>query len=240
MLPKIKSESGVEKVRFTRCKLVFIALFALVFCSAAVLTVSSEVSGDTGGKPDPLAFFTGKVVQSFSPDKGKVEALDLSEYIDRSKKTIKSTTEELNWDYGKGFIAIDTPKSQGITGFLSRAGRIELDDVIIESYSEYASILVISLDGKPLKTSEKILVQTMTEEKPYGWKVNKNTIEDMGSFPTNIKKLDATLTLKNRDSVSKITVLDENGYSKEELNGKSFNGNYEIKLAPDALYTIIE
>ena len=201
---------------------------------------------------NPLAFYVGRVARNYG-DISKVKTEDLTQYIDTEKKTIKSITGELEWDYKDGISKVNTPKSQGATGFLSKAGSLELGDVIIESGNEFSTILAISLDDQPLSTSNKILIQAMTEEKTYGFKteeitekdkigndVRKNKITDMGSSPMNVKKIDASITLKKSNGEEKVSVLDENGYAYQEIKGEKTVQGLKVKLNPDAIYTVIE
>ena len=129
---------------------------------------------------DPLSFFVGRVERTFDP-KAEPVATDLSKYIDRPDKTITSSTGEIRWDYGNGFVTVNSPRSQAATGFLAKAGLIKLGDITIESHNEYGTIHVISLDGEPLSRSKKILIQAFTEEKMYGFKASNGVIQDSSS-----------------------------------------------------------
>ena len=61
-------------------------------------------------------------------------------------------------------FTIDAPSAQGLSGNLKEAGATETKDLSISSDLELGHIVVVSLDGKPLKTSAKMLVQVMCEE----------------------------------------------------------------------------
>ena len=103
---------------------------------------------------DPLSFFVGRVERTFDPNAEPV-AVDLSKYIDRENKKITSSTGEIVWDYGRGVLLVNSPRSQAAVGFLASAGPIRLGDVIIDSHNEYGAIHVISLDGQPLASFQK-------------------------------------------------------------------------------------
>jgi hypothetical protein len=47
-----------------------------------------------------------------------------------------------------------SPVNPHTGGFLNDAGRIELGDVLIEAGNRYGTVLVVSLDGQPLRTSD--------------------------------------------------------------------------------------
>jgi hypothetical protein len=183
---------------------------------------------------DPLTYFVGPFVQNYSARPDQSKQVDVSSFIDRAAKMIRSRTGELVWDFGKGVARINTSRSQGAAGFLSAAGRIELGDVVIQSGNEYASIMVISLDDLPLSESKRILVQAMTEEKPSGFKTEGDRIIDLGSFPFIVRDIDATITLKNTDGVT-LQALDANGYLVTE---RTEDGD-DMRLEPASIYHVI-
>ncbi|WP_308638054.1 hypothetical protein [Paenibacillus silvisoli] len=199
---------------------------------------------------DPLAFYAGKVVRSFSPSENKTLSLDLTKYIDHDRKMIKSVTGELEWDYGKGVNEMNAPKAQGVTGLLNKQDQYDLDNVVIASNNEFGTVVVVSMDGLPIAESRRLMIQAMTEDKPYGFKSEKEIdkgketgnlkITDIGSGPMNVKNIDTTVTLKGMTDVTKVYTLNENGYVAGELTGSATAAGYNIQLAPNAIYTIVE
>ncbi len=89
--------------------------------------------------------------------------------IDDEEGVIRNTNGQLIWNYGKGFVQVDTPTSQGAGGFLQAAGRNTTSDLIIESANEYGTLVAVSLDGRPLADSTAILIQAATREKLHGY-----------------------------------------------------------------------
>jgi hypothetical protein len=191
---------------------------------------------DTAGF-DPLSFFVGRVERTFDANAQPV-AVDLSKYIDRDKKIITSSTGEIKWDYGQGLLTVNSPKSQAVTGFLSKAGPIQLGDVTIQSNNEYATVHVISLDNQPLATSKKILIQAFTEEKMYGFKAENGVIQDIGRAPITVRDIDAQVIFANGAGI-KATRLDEQGYAQSDLPAQVNGSAATVVLPKDALYTII-
>lgn len=188
------------------------------------------------GSIDPLACYVGRVTRTFGdPKDGMVS--DLSPYLDRKAKTIRSQTGELFWDYGARVVRVDTPRSQGVCGFLSGSGgSFACGDVTIRCGNEYAIIQVISLDGQPLAKAKRILIQAFTEQKMYGFHTEADgTIRDFGKAPINVRAIDAEVTFSGA-APRKATALDEHGYAKQELKlaGKT------LRLPADSLYTIVE
>ncbi|MBN1672053.1 MAG: hypothetical protein JXR37_13525 [Kiritimatiellae bacterium] len=196
------------------------------------------------GVLDPFAFYVGRVVRGFTDDASRGRVVDLARYLDRDRGIVRSVAGGLVWDYGKGFVRLDTPRAQGLCGFLREAGRVELADVAIESGLEYGVIVAVSLDGQPLASSRRILIQAGSEDHTCGFKTRqengRKTITELGGYPLNVRKIDATVTLKSAGSRRRVLILDENGYPTERRADASLTGaSLGIRLPEDALYTVV-
>lgn len=205
---------------------------------------------------NPLAYLVGPVEVKYSEKPAASKVIDLTKYIDEEKKIISSITGELTMDYSTGLCTLDAPNAKGATGFLGKAGVIRLGSVAIQSENEYATVLIVSLDSKPLETSGKILIQVTTKDRPYGWKESPATfqsndkkttfkgkrIDDTGSIPWNVDNTILTIALKN-PGIRKATLLDSNFYPAEngDLKGTaSAKGTYQLKLPENAMYVVLQ
>ncbi|MBU1693512.1 MAG: hypothetical protein KKC51_06065 [Verrucomicrobia bacterium] len=204
------------------------------------------------GQVDTLAMLVGKVESGFSGN----ESLDFVSsnalaLIDTTNGTVRSITGDLCLDWSNAICRINTERSQGLIGFLSVFADHDFDDVTIRSANEFGAILVCSLDHKPLRTSNKILVQAMTEAYPYLWTeadsvftnegvvyTGKQVVAE-GEPPFNVVNIQATIALKGVTETSAVTVLDENGYARESRTGQVTGVGYEIQLPSNAVYTIV-
>jgi hypothetical protein len=207
---------------------------------AADVPPGGTLSTDRPGSVDPLAPYVGQVVRVVGENPGESQIRDLSTFVDREKKLIRSSTGELIWNYGKGIVAFNTPKAQGAAGFLSELDELKLGDVVIRSRNEYGAVAVISLDGEPLRTSKRILLQVMTEDANEGWTTaaagdGLKRITSLGGPPIVVRNIDATVTIKRPDAAKlAVTALDANGRKRGELRGGG-----TIKLLPDCLYYLV-
>ena len=202
-------------------------------------------SGDVNNI-DPLSFYVGRVQRAFGEDTESSTEMNLEEQIDRESKTVTSLTGELVWNWGTGLVTIDTPKCQGVAGFLHRAGEVRLGDVAIESDNEYGTIVAISLDDRPLAQSSEILLQAMTVERPYGFRASNGragTITELGSYPFGIERIRAriTITLQDGDRFE-VLALDANGYPTDTPIAVSAGNDGEsitFDLAEDSVYHLL-
>ena len=203
----------------------------------------ADTPGDATPQPDdkrridPLAFYVGPVVRRFDSEKSDVSSIDLSRYVDRAGGVVRSATGELRWDYREGRVTLDSPRSQGAAGFLAKAGRIELADVAIQSENEFGCVVAVSLDGEALASSRRILIQAMTEERPYGWRTEGRRIADLGTGPMNVRNIRATVSL--RRGAGSATALDANGYARDRIDVRRKGAYAEVVLPADAIWTVI-
>ncbi len=202
--------------------------------------IPTTVEPKTGGRLDPLLHYAGRVDVRFVNGPGSVK-LDLPKaLIDHTAQTVTSSTGELKLDYGKGLLTIDAARAQGASGCLQRAGRMETQDLSISSDLELGHIVAVSLDGQPLRRSERMLLQVMSEEKatafqaaPAGEGVQR--ILNIGTDPWLVKELRGLVALKRPDAEGlKVTELDLSGYPVSDLGSAR-----AIQLRPTTVYYLI-
>ncbi len=200
---------------------------------------------------NPLAFLVGpvEVVYGGRPEAGT--AADLAQYINESSKEVHSITGELTFNYGKGFCLLNAPKAQGVAAFFRNQRRFKTADVEFDSGNDYGSVAVVSMDGKPIRRSGKVLVQATTQCRPTGWqdkpvtiKVKEGTfagfeVVNCGKAPWQVTQAQVTLTLSN-PGLAKATVLDANGNAAGEAKLVRRGGEVESKFPEDALYVILQ
>jgi hypothetical protein len=118
---------------------------------------------------DRLAFLVGPVFEKFGGNPANDRVEDLAKYIDRANGTVKSVTGEIQMDSKRGVCTVNAPGCAGACGFLKEAGgEFKLGDVTVNSQNDYAAIEVVAMDGQPLASSKKVLVQVGTTAKLTG------------------------------------------------------------------------
>ncbi|WP_421657905.1 hypothetical protein [Leptothermofonsia sp. ETS-13] len=197
------------------------------------------LQSDRASSIDPLAFLVGKVNLRFSKDKASASQVELSSFIDRKAKTVRSSTGQLSWDYRKGLVTVNAPQAQGATGFLKQAGSLQLSDITLNSGLDYGTILLVALDDQPITQSRRMLLQVMSEEQNFGWRTtgsSQKTIESVGNPPILVRNLSGRISLKRNDAGSlTVKALDANGYSVTNVGNAA-----QFDLRPNAFYYLIE
>jgi hypothetical protein len=201
---------------------------------------------------NPLAFLVGKVEVTYDSDRSQNQVRDLTPYIDEKSRTISSITGEISWNYGKGICLLNSPKAQGVTGFLKSVGTIGLKDGSITADNEYATVAIASMDNQNITQSQKILVQVGTIARSTGWKqkvaqwVDQSKqshqgfeILDYGQAPWTITKNHLSITINN-PRITKATILDMNGMATKKLAIERNKTNIRFSFPQSAKYVILE
>lgn len=188
---------------------------------------------------DPLAYAVGRVELRVVPQGARSEVVDLRKFIDRAGQTVRSLTGELNWNWGKGLVTVNAPAAQGVTGFLAAAGEVRLGTLRVTSPLEFGTILLVSLDGQPLATSKRMLLQVFSEEKNSGFEApgeGLRTMVRVGGPPVLVRNLAGQVTLVRPDAARlRVRALDLNGYP---VGQPTVGGS--LALRPNTLWYAIE
>ena len=194
-----------------------------------------------GQRLDPLLHYAGRANVNFVTTPGSVKAADLGELISHERQTVASATGELKLDYGKGLLVIDAASAQGASGALASAGLVRTRDLVISSDMPLGHIVAVSLDGLPIATSRRILLQVMSEEKASGFQTEDvspgvKRITSIGHDPWLVKKLRGTVAFNRPDARSfRVTALDLNGYPAASAGTAD-----HIELQPETMYYLID
>ena len=212
------------------------------------ITLTSSVKAAV----DPLAFLVGAVRVVYDSDPAKTKVVDLAKYIDRKNKMVRSITGQIETDYGKGVYRVNSPTAQAVAGFLKDAGPQHLADVDITCRNAYATIVVVPLDGKPIRQSGKVLVQVGTVCRPTGWTVvptrarihGKQSdcfrILSAGKAPFQVENTEATITVAN-GRLTQAILLDINGMATQTpVEVKQSGGKATVALPANTIYLVLQ
>ncbi len=201
---------------------------------------------------DRLAFLVGPVEVTYNADPARNAVVDLSGYVDKAAGLVRSDTGQLAWDYRVGLCTLDAPKAKGATGFLGRAGNVDLDGVSLASGNDYATVLIVSMDDKPLDSSGEVLVQCGTTCRPTGWQQAPVTWNDqqagpqqgyqivnVGRAPWQVMANSLVVSIKN-PSVSTATVLDMNGMPRGQVKLQRGGEAATFTMPADAMYVVLQ
>ena len=161
---------------------------------------------------DPqLAYLVGPVTTRYDAEDEHDEQRSLAPFVDPEAGTIRSVTQQLTLDYRHGLFTLDTPKAQAAAGFfskLSHAGNdgegVVLADATIRCDNEYAVIELVSLDGEPIATSTRLLLQVGTPSNRTGWTTQPTRFEHEGRMIDGEKIINLGEAFYTRSKISSL------------------------------------
>ena len=106
--------------------------------------------------------------------------------------------------------------------------------------------MVVSYDGKPLKSSEKVLVQIGMQCRPTGWKTQPTKIKgadgkrivSYGKAPWRVVKPQVEITIANK-KVKEALILDATGAVRETIKLESAKGAKTLQVPSDAMHIML-
>ncbi len=187
---------------------------------------------------EPRVFLCGPVVRSFEPG-SRSSAVDLTGLMDTRKRLTRHAAGEVVLDEARRLLTIDGQRCQAASGYLGKAGRIELRQLAIECRNEYAAVAAISLDGEALSRSKRILLQAATPTLPFGFAEAGGKITAIGSTPAQVQLVAASVTLRlEGPPIQRVLALDCNGQARPDRIQVT-GSPPKITLAPDTLWHIV-
>jgi hypothetical protein len=135
---------------------------------------------------------------------------------------ITSDTKELAWDItdpAKGIVTVDTARTQALVGFV-KANPRKLRNLSITVDNDFASIVLSSMDGKPIAQSARLLLTAASRVTNTGMKWNEahTRVASQGESPTLIEPVTGALRLCGLGSATVVTAvaLDGSGHAMGE------------------------
>jgi hypothetical protein len=125
--------------------------------------------------------------------------------------SLTSDTGQLVWHHGgkrQGFVAIQSDASQGLIGFVGQA-RAPLRNLAATVENEFCSIILTSLDGKPIAQANRLLLVTSARAANTGmqWNQERTSLTDWGTAPSVIEPVTGSVLLRNLDAVGGIEAV---------------------------------
>ena len=128
----------------------------------------------------------------------------------RTGATFLSDTGELAWHHGQkrqGLVTVETDRSQALIGFVQHADK-PLKNLAATVENEFCSIVLTSLDDKPIAQTDRLLLVATARAANTGmkWNDKRTSLTDWGTEPTVIEPVKGFVTLRGINAVGQIEV----------------------------------
>ncbi|MBN2271603.1 MAG: hypothetical protein JXN61_13375 [Sedimentisphaerales bacterium] len=149
------------------------------------------------------------------------------------KNPVVSDTKELVWHYppeAKGLVTVETDKSQAIIGFVGGDER-KLKNLSVRVTNEFCSIILTSLDAKPVSDSAEMLLAVTARSENTGmkWNEKRTSLVDWGTAPMVIEPVAGEVMLLNLKPYRNVEAIPLDGA------GKPIGGAVKLKKSSDSI-----
>lgn len=154
-----------------------------------------------------------------------------------SSSPYKSDTGQLTWYTNsdeQGLVTIDSPRSQGLVGFVKAYGK-HVSNFSASVSNNFCAILLCSLDLKPISETSRMLLVTGSRVGNSGmtWNSAGSLPADWGTSPTVIEPVTGAITLCNLRKAKAVsaTALDGSGHPiGTAISGEKTGAGWQIKV----------
>jgi hypothetical protein len=222
------------------------------FPEAFMLTFGEEVPEKN--EYGHMLAVVGKVGNEFvSQPTPHFEAKGISEYLKQDEKVARSMSGELTWDWGQGYMLVNTEKTQAVCGYIGGIS-IAANAVTFKSSTSYGVVAVTTLDDDAMIRDSKHLLLTAVGRARntgtlYGNAADRDKTTDryasevqlppeqrvavleLGGAPIITEPIKGQITIAvDHPEKAQIFLLDDLGNRKEVIEPEITNSKLEIAL----------
>jgi hypothetical protein len=131
---------------------------------------------------------------------------------------IVSDTRELTWYTSPaqtGLVTVNTDRSQALIGFVKANGR-SVKNLSANIENAFASIVLASLDARPISRAERLLLSTGSRVSNTGltWNAEHTRTANQGGYPSLIEPVTGTITLRDLAGATAVSAVALDGAGK--------------------------
>jgi hypothetical protein len=136
-------------------------------------------------------------------------------------------------------VAIDTPRSQALVGFMKENAATTTKHLAAEIKNEFAAITLSSLTSDPIQRSPRLLLTATSRWENTGaiWNERHTLQTNLGHEPTLIEPVTGWLVLRELDGAVAIKLIPLDGAARplgDPIAGRRLEVGWEISLGSPA------
>jgi hypothetical protein len=173
---------------------------------------------------------------------GSLDGAPTEKFAAADPNPIVSDTGQLSWY--TGLVTVYTDRTQALVGFL-KANQKVLKNLSVDITNNFATVVLSSLDGKPLARSDRMLLTASSRVANSGMKWNEahTKLQNAGGSPTLIEPVAGTVKLRNLEKAAGVSVAALDGAGKpvgETIRAKKTAGGWAFPIgAPVTTWYVV-
>ncbi len=131
-----------------------------------------------------------------------------------AKPPYRTNTREIVWSIlkGQGLVTAASLRAEVAAGFVNSLP-VRLKHLNLSLDNPFASVMLVSMDGKPIAESSKLLLITGARTANAGmkWNRERNTLLETGTGPMLIEPVTGTIRLSNMGKAARVEIVPLDG-----------------------------
>ncbi len=146
------------------------------------------------------------------------DGASMEKYAAATGNPVVSDTRELAWHLSgdkSGLVTVDTDRTQALIGFVKTQKKL-LKNLSVDLTTEFASLVLASMDGKPISRAGKLLLSAGSRVANSGskWNETRTRLAANGGPPTLIEPVTGTVLLRGLQKASQVSAVALDGAGK--------------------------
>lgn len=176
-------------------------------------------------------------------EEGIDEFREPTEFYPREKTSeIISDTGEIKRFINRGIGVIDSPRTKSVYGKIgmpavNKVGvqykKNELTDLVVNCYTDYATVTMSSLTDEPINASDNILLTTIGRARNHGAQFDGDKMIDIGTNPIEVEVIHADIELKTSVPNLEVWAIDSEGFYSGRLNSVYEDGTLKFTVGEE-------
>jgi hypothetical protein len=189
-----------------------------------------EAPNFTAGMDQTEALRTGSRIASLDAKQG-------TRRFPSYRGAIESDTRHLRWlldKQGQGLVRVDTPRAQMLVGFVKDHGEAT-NNLSAAIDNPFAAVMLVSLDGKAISSSSRLLLTAGARTGNTGmkWNEKRTTLLETGTGPMTIEPVAGMVQLNGLEGVKRVDAWPLDGAGRKlgpAITGKKTLNGWGLPL----------
>jgi len=165
----------------------------------------------------------------------------IEENFERDPNLIVSDTGEVWRDVAKRMGAVDTPRTKAVYGMLSTNNastlrkdmEVKLNGMVVDCYTDFATIALSSLTDDPIEHSHNMLLSTIGRSHSRGALFDGEKLLDFGTGPIEVEVIDAVISIKTDVPRLRVWSVNSEGYYVGRIPVEYEDGWIRFHVGPE-------
>ncbi|MGM0444083.1 MAG: carbohydrate binding domain-containing protein [Fibrobacterota bacterium] len=180
--------------------------------------------------------FTATFERVYGDSSRRPDLENIEKYHDTEEGRITSSTGELQLNYRRGYMKVNSPRLQGVTGPLPDTS-VTCRDLTFSFANSFISAYAVAAQDTSIAASDTLYIAVTPPAKMSGQQFNRNRkyLTDLGELPVLCQYAEGSIVLKRKEK-PEIRILSPDGSVKKPMSVEKTTQGYRISFSDAESY----